>query len=126
MKAESLVGRIVDDYRVIGEERDGEAHWTGADLELRIIPNGRFLIRVVTKAAFADQHLGDYLNATKNIKPEDVLDQGEVPTKPPFVLNDTVITNAVLDRKFKNRIVTDDLATAMWPIVEDGDQDQAS
>lgn len=105
-----VVGGVVVDYAVLGKEVDSTGRWIGADIELVVHPVGRFLLNIVTKARFLDEALETHF--------EDVSDPHRayehVEEKPPFVLNDKEITDEVLERKFRDRVVEKDLATSLW------------
>ncbi len=98
-------------FEVRGHERDTNEHWVGADLQL-IINRGRFFVNIVTKAHFANEHLRDTLAMPND--PSELTESTAIETKPPFVINDVEITDEVMERKFKNRIVEEDLAASLW------------
>lgn len=118
-----ILGRKISGYQVHGEERDVSGRWIGADLLLEVPPFGRFLVNIVTKSHFANEEITRVLGDVD--EPEQLLkaEEGEpLVEKPPFVLNDTVITDEILARKFGGRVVEADLAESLWyegPIDQD-------
>jgi len=116
----SPLGRPIDSFRVIGDEVDGETNWVGADMLLRVRGAGNFLLTVVTKQRYLDEKLEESLDTEAAL--EKLLHEGIGPTEvapAPFVLNDSVITQDLLDRKFNGRIVEEDLAPSLYYVVAD-------
>lgn len=108
------IGHHIESFYVLGEERDGKNRWVGADLIANIPPLGRYFLNVVTKQHFANEHVGQMLEDVES--PEDLFDDDymQLERRPPFVLNDEVITEEILERKFQNRVVEADLAASLW------------
>ena len=108
----SSVGNTIESFVILGQERNGKQQWVGADLELRIPPVGRFFLNVVTKGHFANEVLENALSDLG--RPESLLGGAEASdTREPFVLNDNVITDEVLQSKFQGRRVEIDLAASL-------------
>lgn len=108
----SPVGRRVIAYHVLGEERDGEGQWVGADMLVDVYPAGRFFLNIVTKQHFANERIDRVFSDAEH--PEDLLIEDESESKTPFVLNDVEITDNILEQKFTDRVVAEDLAVSMW------------
>lgn len=107
------VGRKVDRFQVIGEEFDGERRRVGADMLLDVKPIGRFFLRIATKEHYVNDMLETKLS---NEDLEKLLtdNQSLGEERLPYVLNDQEITNEILQRKFQDRIVEEDLAATLW------------
>lgn len=112
-KEHDPIGQVVTDYTVIGKEFNGENRWVGADLELAVSGLGVYFVNVVTKQHNVNESLEE---ALENIdRPEGLLEEPtELEKRPPFVVNDRKITEEVLDRKFRDRVVEEDLALSMF------------
>jgi hypothetical protein len=107
------IGYTVTDYALLGQERDGQSRWVGADLAMRIPPVGRFFLNVVTKERYGDECIETVLHDIA--RPERLLIQdGTTESRKPYVLNDSIITEEILKRKFISRTVESDLAASLW------------
>lgn len=111
----------IKDYRVIGVEHDGSDRWVGADVEVSTLPAGRFIVRIVTKQAFADERMRWSYEEAQSLTPEDFIDD-DIERKPPYVFNDNVLTDEILEAKLRDRPVLSDFANSMWPVIEDADE----
>ncbi len=105
------VGFTVEAYDILGKE-SADNKWVGADLELVIRPVGRFMLNVVTKEHFANQHLQEALDEIEQLAK--MLDDDTTRNRrTPFVLNDDEINYEILERKFRDRKVEEDLAASL-------------
>lgn len=112
--SERLVGKTVDSFEVLGQERNGSGEWVGADMLLRIRDNGNFFLRVVTKAEFASETVLDWQKELKEVGVEDFDPKTAPQLHLDFVLNDRYITDDILEAKFKGREILPDLAASLW------------
>lgn len=111
------LGHTIEYYEIIGEEYDTNKKWVGADLDIRVKDVGQFFLNIVTKAHFQEESIEDAFDDVEN--PEDLLVEEEKPVRMlPFVVNDKALSDEVLERKFANRLIEEDLATSLWPVKE--------
>ena len=112
------VGGVVKSFEVRGQEVDGHNRWVGADLMVCVQPLGRYLLRIVTKDQFGMEQIQDaQLPEADNIVEmlEAYNEEDDKPeSRPPFVLNDSEITEDVLVKKFTDRQVEPDLAASLF------------
>lgn len=107
----SPVGHTISTYELLGIERNQQQKWVAADMELVIYPLGRYFVHVVTKQQYQAESM---LNALSNADtPDDVIAYSPYDRLEPFVLNDGEISRDILDRKFTNRVVEEDLAVSL-------------
>lgn len=109
------VGQTIDEVMIRTEERDNAGNWVGADLSLTIVaPPARYVVRVVTKEHFVAEHIEAAFGVDEAI--EDVLNglQGDVFERPPYVLNDSVLSEEVIRSKFVGRTILSDLAACLY------------
>jgi|GEM_PF-2302979 len=113
-----VVGKEINDMLVLGREIDTADHWVGADIEVRIAEVGDFFLTIVTKQWFLDEELANTLERLHNPDAFFASDEtiGTQEEKPPYVLNDTELSEDILREKFIGRVVMHDLATSLWPI----------
>jgi hypothetical protein len=106
------IGKIISDYRVTGVEMDGNDNWVGADLKLTIPPIGEFVLNIMTRQHSEDEKIRGIFDDIAN--PHRLLDDVLPDQKDSFVLNDHVLSDEVIAKKFANRLVAEDLADSLW------------
>jgi len=112
------VGKVIDGLHIVGIERDGENHWVGADLEVNVQGIGSYFLRIVTKEQFLSEKIKNTFEEIKSASPE-WFEETAPEERPPYVLNDFEINENVLNTKFMNRKVEQDLAESLWPLIDD-------
>lgn len=125
-QAPNPVGHVIANYMVRGCEYDGNNRWIGADIMLDVEDVGLFSVRAVTKQAWLDEERLQMFSDLERLKPDDFDDMNKLEYRDPFILNDTVITDEVLDLKLRNRVVLKDLADSLWRITPDDEDDNDS
>lgn len=117
----SPIGHSVREFQVVGIEHDGLERWIGADLILAVPPVGRFAVRILTKEAYLDENLAGSLLKIEEMDPADFGDTHDG-SRPPYVLNDSVITYDVLIDKFAGRVIRPDLADSLFSVINHNEE----
>lgn len=114
------IGKQIEEFRILGRELDSSERCVAVDMVTRMNDLSSWVVSIVTKRQYIDQEFAEFHLATDD--PEAYFsalkDVESMESHPPFVVNDTEITDEVLNRKFKHRLVEADLAEAMSPYVE--------
>ncbi len=109
------IGHTIQSFDVYGKELDSNANWVGAEMMLAVPPIGRFSLLVTTKAHFLNEGIDEALDTDEAVMR--VLEHFpgvDLMDREPYVLNDSVLTTQVLDEKFTNRVIRQDLADSLW------------
>ncbi len=106
------MGHVITGFAVLGEERDCDGRWVGADVAVGIARIGQFFLNMSTLGHHDNELLEEFLQSRED--PEGALAAAYIETKPSFVVNDPELTQDVLDRELGNRKVDAGLAGTMW------------
>lgn len=121
--SETPVNHVIEDYHVIGVERDAQDRWVGAEVEVNVPSIGHYVVRILTKDAFADERIRRNFEGFEDVTVAD-FEEDDITEKPPFVFNDALITDEVLELKLKGRTIMPDLAQSLWRIIDQPDPEE--
>ncbi len=110
----STLGHSIESFEIMGQERDGDARWVGAEMVVRVSTLGGYFLDVITKEHFASEKLKKALDVAADLEEMLTADDDAPQLPPPYVLNDEELTDEILHRKFLGRVIEADLAASLY------------